>query len=924
MRPEHLLIIRQALDLPASERAAFVQSACADDPSVQAVILEAVALSEQEVSRLAAAPEAGASKSLQLSGLQPGFQIGAFRLVRELGAGGMGVVWLAERTDGFAQTVAIKWLHAASHRGLLHRFQRERAVLARLQHPNIGRILDGGEWQGVPWYAMEYVDGQTLDRYVRGQASTLKQRIELMLQICAAVQYAHQNLIVHRDLKPANVLVDASGQVKLLDFGIAKLLDDTDQLTETRAPMTLAYAAPEQIAGDMVTVATDVYALGGLLYELLAGQRPYRASSSVNLMHQIANTDPEPPSKAPAANDAGTLPDALVIPEDLDTITLKALARKPERRYASAAALAADLRSFRDGFPISARPDSTWYRFRLWLQRHQLASALAGLALASIMAGAIVSSVQAARAREEAERAQRAAQTAEVVGSAMRTLLAAAGPDQNGGVVLTVREALDLGSDQALSEVAAEPAVAAALRSTLARVYLDLGDFERALALAKGADLKAASDVDRRALEVIMLEAHNALSDYPAARALVERIDADFRKLPANDTARMDYLPVRALFEQEGGDVKQARILIDQWVAETRSLRPADPDALALALEIASDIAVTEARWADAVQSGQEARALLKGIKRSELRRARVDGMLGRALRESGDGEGAAALLAESVAWHTKVLGADHPQTLTVRLELAIHFAESANLEAARQVYESILNDRIRIHGPQHPKVAVSYNQLALTEYNLADYKAAAAHFRKALEIFEAKLVPDHPYVLTTQGNLAGTLSELGQADQALPILDQLIARARAANLQSLGASLITRGLALEQLHRQVEARDDFKEAMAMQEARFGDAVGLWPRTLYARAERRLGQIELARELLAPAVVNPEWAGENCGPRCAVAHFEYARTLHELKHPLAEVLPLAERALAVRRARMGAEHALTHEVVDWIRQIKTR
>ncbi|AVP98413.1 hypothetical protein C7S18_14990 [Ahniella affigens] len=922
MKPEHVLVIRQALDLPASERVAYVQSACPGDPSAEVAILEAVALSELEVSRLAAAPTAEHGTSPQLSSLQPGLQVGAFRLVRELGAGGMGVVWLAERTDGFAQIVAIKWLHAG-HRGLLQRFQRERTLLARLQHPHIGRILDGGDWNGVPWYAMEYVDGQTLDRFVQTEASTLRQRLDLILQICDAVQYAHQHLIVHRDLKPANVLVDGTGRVKLLDFGIAKVLDDTDQLTETRAPMTLAYAAPEQISGEAVTVATDVYALGGLLYELLAGQRPYRASSSVNLMHQIANTDPEPPSKAPGGGEAKTLPVTLVVPEDLDTITLKALARKPERRYASVALLADDLRRFRDGFPISARPDSSWYRLRLWLQRHRLAAALAGLVLMSILTGAIVSSVQAARARAEAERAQRAAKTAEVVGSAMRTLLAAAGPDQNGGVVLTVREALDLGSNNALSEVAAEPAVAAALRSTLARVYLDLGDFEQALALAKDADLEAASDVDRRALQVTMLEAHNALSDYPAARALVERIDADFRKLPANDPSRMDYLPARALFEQEGGDIKQARVLIDAWVAETRLLKPADPDALALALETASDIAMAEGRWSDAVQSGREARELLNGIKRSELRRARVDGMLGRALRENGDREGAAALLADSVAWHTKVLGADHPQTLTVRSELAIHFADTANLKAARDVYESILKDRIRTNGPKHPKVAVSYGQLALTEYNLADYAAAAAHFRKALEIFEAKLAPDHPYVQTTQGNLAGALSELGQADQALPILDQLIVHARATTLPTLAANLMTRGLALEQLHRQVEARNDFKEAMTIQEARFGSAMGLWPRTLYARAERHLGQTELARELLAPAVVNPEWEGAGCGPRCAVAHFEYARTLHELKRPLAEVLPLAERALAVRRERMGPEHALTREVADWIAQVRS-
>lgn len=923
VNPDLLLIIRQALDLPAEARAEFVRAACPEDPEQQARILAEVSVSEREVSRLNQLSDHEAQAQISRLGLQTGLQVGAFKLLRELGAGGMGVVWLAERCDGFSQTVAIKWLHAVGQRGLTQRFERERALLARLQHPNIARILDGGEWQGLPWYAMEYVEGQTLDRYVRTEAPNLVQRLNLMLQICAAVQYAHQNLIVHRDLKPANVLVSADGQVKLLDFGIAKLLDDTDQLTETRAPMTLAYAAPEQIAGDVVTVATDVYALGGLMYEMLTGQRPYRAHSSLNLMHLIANTDPEPPSRVSVNADASTLPPALQVPADLDTITLKALARRPERRYPSVAALVDDLRCFRDGFPISARRDSSWYRFRLWLNRHRLAAALAGLALLSLIGGAVVASVQAARAQLEAERAQRAAGTAEAVGAAMTTLLAAAGPDQNGGVELTVREALNLGSAEALGKVAEQPAVSAALRATLARVYIDLGDAERALELIRDANLGAASEQDRRALQVIEVEAFTALGDYAKARARVDQIDAEFRQLPANHPARRDYLPTRATFEQEGGDLAAARQAISDWVTESRALSPPDPDTLSMALETAADIAMSETRWSEAVAMLTEAKHLLTQIKKSELRRARVDGMLGRALRESGNHGAATDLLAESVAWHIRVLGPDHPQTLTVRSEQAIHFAEITNLAESRKLQEMLLQDRIRVFGKDHPDVAIGYNQLALTEYNIADYAAAADHFRAGLEILQRKLPPEHHYIITLRANLAGALCEIGRAAEALPILTDIIAINRKAQSLTLDANLLTRGLALEQLQRYEEARNDFAEAYAMNQDDAHAQERNWARILLGRAERRLGQYARAQALLTEAVAWAEASDIGCGVRCALANLELSRVLKALQRPQAEVVPLAQRALDVRRNRLGEDHALTEEARAWLASVQS-
>ena len=332
-----------------------------------------------------------------------GRNFGPYHVIELLGRGGMGSVWRAERRDGgFQQQVAIKLLASAlPSEEALQRFSRERQILARLQHPNIARVLDGGSVDGAPWFAMDLVEGVALDEYARQAVLSFEQTLRVFARVVGAVQFAHQNLIVHRDLKPSNILVDASGEPKLLDFGVAKLLDEGIDLTLSRAPLSMAYAAPEQIVGKTITTATDIYSLGVILYELLSGSRPHKArgNSSLALMQAITDTDPMPPSRAAGPQ---TTRNARRLRGDLDTIVLKCLNRDPARRYASAQALADDIEAYLQQLPIRARPESWRYRSAKFLRRHWIGSALTAAATLALLGTTAFSVSQARRANEAA------------------------------------------------------------------------------------------------------------------------------------------------------------------------------------------------------------------------------------------------------------------------------------------------------------------------------------------------------------------------------------------------------------------------------------------------------------------------------------------------------------------------------------------
>ncbi len=406
----------------------------------------------------------------------------------------MGEVWEAERADGqFEQIVALKLVkRGMDSEEVLRRFLRERQILARLEHPNIARLLDGGlAPDGRPYLVLERVDGEPIVAWCRAQRCDLAARVRLVIAVAEAVDLAHRNLVVHRDLKPSNLLVDATGTVKLLDFGIAKILaSDPEGGASTRLEdraLTPAYAAPEQILGRPATTSTDVYSLGVVLYELLTGRLPHvRATTShLGLAQEVERETLTRPSRVVA--EAGDPRGARALAGDLDTIVVKALAREPERRYGSISAFADDLRRYLDGRPVRARPDSGLYRARKFVARHRLAVAAAALVVAALVAGLSIALWQARRAEQAARLAQAQASRAEQVRAFLVSIFEAADPARARGETVEARTLLDEGARRIDAELAKEPELHAELLELLAGLYRKLGELERAKSLAERA-----------------------------------------------------------------------------------------------------------------------------------------------------------------------------------------------------------------------------------------------------------------------------------------------------------------------------------------------------------------------------------------------------------------------------------------------------
>jgi non-specific serine/threonine protein kinase/serine/threonine-protein kinase len=389
-----------AWDQPAARRAAFLDAACGGDHWLR-----------QEAGRLLESSDAAATlyETPALSGpgviaaldemarAQPvviGSRVGPYRIERELGRGGMGGVYLGERVDGeFDHRVAIKFVGNVASPGIMERFRQERRILATLDHPNVARLLDGGtSSSGVPYVVMEYVDGAPIDEYCSREQLSVRGKLELFRAVCGAVHHAHRRLIVHRDIKASNILVTPAGAPKLLDFGIAKIVEpqDATAVTALRA-LTPESASPEQVRGEPITIAADVYALGVLLYRLLTGRSPYGdVRNDHELMRAICERLPDPPR----------------IDRDLDLIVLAALRKEPDRRYGSVDHLSADLARYLNGEPVLAAPDSASYRARKFVARHRVSVAIVGIAMVAVVAGGVMALWQAGIARRERARAE--------------------------------------------------------------------------------------------------------------------------------------------------------------------------------------------------------------------------------------------------------------------------------------------------------------------------------------------------------------------------------------------------------------------------------------------------------------------------------------------------------------------------------------
>ena len=744
-------LFREIAALPDTERAARLKALRVESPGLAREV-EALLATTLATMGMFETPAAG--EPLPNVGTAPA-RLGAWRLVEPLGEGGMGEVWLAERIEGgFTQQAALKLVRAAVAREhALARFRLERQVLARLNHPAIAKILDGGiAPDGRPWFAMELVPGRPITEFVRERSLSLRERLRLLIAVCEAVDYAHRNLVVHRDLKPSNIVVTGAGEPKLLDFGLAKLLetDDDPGLTKTHMlAFTPAYAAPEQVLGGAITTATDVYALGVLLYEMLTSRLPHDRGgrNPVALAEVVSHETVTRPSLV-LRRDASGVPasDAVhrarALEGDVDTIALKALQREPERRYQGAAALADDLRRYLEGRPITARPDALGYRVRRFVGRHRAGVALGTLALLSLATGLGAALVQRNRARHEAERAQSEARRAERIKSFALELLSQADPTQSTrGREMSAAELLHSAGAQVEKGLQDEPAARTEMRVVVARGLVSLGESKEALPLLdRSIEEMRSRPSDPSALSLALHEKAKALynsSDVDGARAAAEEALALLggRAGQADAEARIRVRTTLLRLANLAGRHADAVDIGTRNLEERRALLGKDAPALAPDWNnlAASQLALD--RYADAERGFREAARLLALDPRApESRQAWIKNGLGSALWSLGRVEDARRELEQAHAIAVRTLGPQHELVGLALLNLAVtggregRYAEAFDqLEQARAIYGRINHPQLARVDLERGVVRLALARDAEAERILADLMARFA-----------------------------------------------------------------------------------------------------------------------------------------------------------------------------------------------------
>jgi eukaryotic-like serine/threonine-protein kinase len=772
-------LLDQLLEMPSDQRSARLAQLRACDATLTDD-LERLLQHEAESHEFMAQPLWTAAPDDS----REGSRIGPYRLLRPLGEGGMGEVWLAERADGlYERQVALKLLRSGyADPGLRQRFSREREILARLQHPHLAQLLDAGmDLQGQPYLALAYVEGEPITDYCQRLQLPLERRLRLMLQVCAVVSHAHANLIVHRDLKPSNILVTADGEVKLLDFGIAKLLDDEEGRepgrhppTEARA-FTLHYAAPEQVRGEPVTTLTDVYSLGVVLFEVITGRKPYRLrrlsdaewersilevnaprASSLLLRTENGEEAPSPAARRLARRLRG----------DMDTILLKALQKEPAQRYASVEALSQDMQRFLEGRPIHARPQRALYRLRKYMGRHRWGVALGAVCVLALAGLAVLALWQMQQARREIARAQ-----------AMQDFTVslfdrAAGVRQGS---FDVRQLLAAGQQRGEAELADQPLSLAGLEGVIGRLRIGLGDYQLALQTLdrQRALLEQVADVPPELQLEAVTQRGRALRMLGRSRECV----AHMTPMQALAAQQRQSLPAHvAEYHAQLGRCQQllgyrgpAREAFGQALALRRDVL-ADTTGSAESLADLAALDSDEGHLQDALTGYRQALQLLtlrtagRDPQRVTLRR-----YLGETLVAQGELEAAAQNL--QLAWSEAIdlYGPDHPETLAIRRlrgTLALQRGELDGASAALQEVHRLTRQAL---GEHHRDTGASWNALGQLARERGDTAQAVDDFTKAVAIWrQPDAVGLLPQGLYDQGV---ALAENGQWQQALVAL---------------------------------------------------------------------------------------------------------------------------------------------------------
>ena len=821
-------VFEEALDLQPDQRGAWLSDRCARDSALRAEVEALLAAHESPpgiLERRIVAPTALAEEPTRDR------RIGPYRVVRELGRGGMGVVYLAERVDGeFRREVAIKLLRNSPDAEELHRrFLAERQILASMSHPNIAQLLDGGTTDGeLPYLVMEYVDGLPITTYCDRHRLDISARLRLFVDVCRAVSSAHQNLVIHRDIKPGNILVTATGQAKLLDFGIAKLLNATIggmALPHTRTQfrvMTPDYASPEQVRGESLTTASDVYALGIVLYELLAGSRPYqiRTGSARELHELVCEREPERPSawtkRLPSAEDPDapapstiasardTNPDRLqrALVGDLDAIVMMALRKEPRRRYGSADLLAADIERYLRGLPVLARHPSRAYYVGKFLRRHRTAASLGAIAAVSLLVSTAVAVKQTSTARRERDRATAAlAQSRQALRESDETTGFLAGlfdvnvPAPGSAPAGTTEELIARGMGQ-IEQLGNRPLMQAHMLEGIGRIYQNAGryaeaksSFERSLALRRA---NGAAETAQAATTLIhMANTLRVIGSYPAADSAAWQALHIYEKVngPADPSVAEAWqmLSMLAVYRSDIRDAEvYARRSADIVVA---AYGPDDPRA-AYPIELLGGALHRLGRYEEGERYMRQALVLYEREKGPNDQGLIVP--LYRLADAVANGRGdlaeAARLMERGTTIAKATLGENHPRTAYALGLLGGMESRRGNFEKGERLSRLAVGIFDRALGRRDVSVADAYADLAKVYSRAGRWSEAEAAARIAMAVYDSSLGRAHPVYAGALAGMCEIHLHVGRLDVAEhECLESLAIRERVQGMRSLG-----------------------------------------------------------------------------------------------------------------------------------------
>jgi len=819
MDPERWQRIEQlfhtALEGGPAQRQRLLDDRCAGDPDLR-----------QEVVSLLASYEKGSFtvESAFLEGVRlmekngkpsmVGRSIGPYKVLRQIGRGGMGSVFLASRADkAFHKEVAIKLIR----RGLdtddvIRRFQSERQILASLDHPNISRILDGGTTEdGLPYCVMEYIQGEPIDTYCDAHTLNITQRLRMFLSVCAAVQYAHQNLVIHRDIKASNILVTSEGVPKLLDFGIAKLLNAElpapDRTLTAERRLTPQSASPEQVRGAFITTATDVYSLGVLLYKLVSGHAPYHLAgkSTQEIEHAICEEDPEAPSAVIDRLEEASLSNRITpqsvsqtregSPEtlrrrlrgDLDNIILKALGKEPARRYSSVEQLAADLRRHLEGLPVEARRATWRYRAAKFVQRHRAGVAAAALIVASLIAGIAATSWQAKRAAAESRRARIEAAKARRINAFLQDMLSFSSPGFGSANLqknpdARVSEVVEQAAKRAPAELADQPGVLAEIERTIGEVYSAQGRYDQAEPILRAAlaeDIHFYGDDSGETVE-----AASALGNVLGRKGNTAEAGALFRRNIEIERKLMQrgYLDTRAMaytLGDYGGLLdqmadKDAESYLREGLQYARQLTGKDHVIAAMLYNDLGDVAYRKGDMNEAERMGRAAIDEYRQAPEGKyVEMATTLSNLGAVLIREGKYDDAEPFVHEGLELRQKLLGNAHPDTAMSFFRLSDLLYKKNSYQTAEDAARESVEIFRRAYTDPKGKVyfANPLMELGLIMDKTGRPQKGEVYLREALEIRHRLVPAGNQLIGTTEGALGECLTMQKRYAEAEPLL---------------------------------------------------------------------------------------------------------------------------------------------------------